>query len=98
MDANRARAESLGAVREGPALLAGLVVCGRCGRRMTVHYQRGPAGRLQPGYACDRAKVDSPPAPCQQLAGPCLDAHVAELLLAVIAPAALEPSWIWWRL
>ncbi|MBW8767381.1 MAG: recombinase family protein [Geodermatophilales bacterium] len=92
MDANRARADSLGAVRDGPALLAGLVVCGRCGRRMTVHYQRGPAGRLQPVYACDRAKVDYAAASCQQLAGACLDAHVAELLLAAIAPAALEVS------
>src|SRR3954470_253756 len=92
MNANRARAESLGAVRDGPALLAGLVVCGRCGARMTVHYQRGPAGRRQPVYACDRAKVDYAATSCQQLAGACLDAHVAELLLAAIAPAALEVS------
>ena len=35
---NRARIESKGAPREGPSLLAGLVVCGRCGKRMTVHY------------------------------------------------------------
>ena len=24
--------------REGPALLQGLVICGRCGRRMTIRY------------------------------------------------------------
>src|SRR5262249_56531605 len=35
---NRARAESKGAPREGPSLLAGLVVCGGCGHRMAVHY------------------------------------------------------------
>ncbi len=35
---NRARTESKGAPREGPSLLAGLVVCGRCGKRMGVHY------------------------------------------------------------
>jgi DNA invertase Pin-like site-specific DNA recombinase len=29
-----------GAVREGSALLQGLVLCGRCGRRMTVRYTR----------------------------------------------------------
>jgi DNA invertase Pin-like site-specific DNA recombinase len=40
---NRARIESKGAPREGPSLLGGLVVCGRCGKRMTVHY----AGRAQ---------------------------------------------------
>ena len=31
-------------MRDGPALLAGLVACGRCGKKMTVRYQRGPAG------------------------------------------------------
>jgi hypothetical protein len=92
MDANRARAESLGAVRDGPALLAGLVACGRCGAKTTVHYQRGSAGRLQPVYVCDRAKVDYAAASCQQLAGACLDAHVTELLLAALASAALQVS------
>ena len=41
---NRARIEYKGAPREGLSLLAGLVVCGRCGKRMTVHY----AGRADP--------------------------------------------------
>jgi hypothetical protein len=36
LDANRSRSQSLGAVRDGPALLAGLAVCGRCGKKMTV--------------------------------------------------------------
>src|SRR4051794_39279918 len=92
MDANRARAESLGAVRDGPALLAGLVVCGRCGKRMSVHYQHGPAGRLQPVYACDRDNIDHAGPRCQRLAGSCVDTAVTELLLAAIAPAALEVS------
>jgi Recombinase len=39
--ANRARADTIGAVRHGPALLAGLLVCGRCRCRMQVRY-RGP--------------------------------------------------------
>ena len=38
--ANRARAESAGAVRTGNALLAGVVWCGRCGKRMFVRYGR----------------------------------------------------------
>ena len=41
MEANRSRSQSVGAARNGPALLAGLVVCGRCGKKMTVGYQRG---------------------------------------------------------
>ncbi len=48
LDANRSRAQSLGAVRDGPALLAGLVVCGRCGKKMTVRYQRGRGGCCRP--------------------------------------------------
>jgi DNA invertase Pin-like site-specific DNA recombinase len=92
MDANRSRSPGMGAVREGPALLAGLVVCGRCGKRMTVHYQRGPGGKLSPVYVCSREKTDYGGGQCQQLAGSCLDSHVTGLLLDALAPAALEVS------
>jgi hypothetical protein len=92
LDANRSRAQSLGAVRDGPALLAGLVACGRCGRKMTVNYQRGPGGKLHPVYVCGREKSDYAAAQCQQLAGPPVDGHVSGLLLAAMAPAALEVS------
>jgi len=92
MDANRSRALSLGAVRDGPALLAGLITCGRCGSKMTVRYQRGPGGTLHPVYVCNRAKTDYAGDQCQQLAGPPVDAHVTGLLLAAVAPAALEVS------
>src|SRR5260370_36263362 len=92
MDANRARAESIGAVRDGPALLAGLVVCGRCGKKMTVRYQRGTGGKLHPAYVCAGDKTDYAAEQCQQLAGPCVDEHVTGLLLAAMAPAALEVS------
>src|SRR6266702_5269505 len=92
MDANRSRAGSLGAVRDGPALLAGLVACGRCGKKMTVRYQRGPGGKLHPAYVCDRDKSDYAADQCQQLAGPGVDAHVTGVLLAAMAPAALEVS------
>ena len=92
LDANRSRACSLGAVRDGPALLAGLVACGRCGKKMTVRYQRGRGGKLHPVYVCSRAKSDYAESQCQQLASSCVDAHVAGLLLAAMAPAALEIS------
>jgi Recombinase zinc beta ribbon domain/Recombinase len=92
LDANRSRAQSLGAVRDGPALLAGLAACGRCGSKMTVRYQRGAGGRLHPVYVCGRAKADYAASQCRQLAGSCVDAHVVGLLLAAVAPAALEVS------
>jgi DNA invertase Pin-like site-specific DNA recombinase len=92
LDANRSRAQSMGAVRDGPALLAGLVACGRCGKKMTVRYQRGRGGKLHPVYVCSRDKSDYAAGQCQQLAGSCVDAHVTDLLLAAVAPAALEVS------
>ena len=92
MEANRSRSQSVGAVRTGPALLAGLVACGRCGSRMTVGYQRGAGGKLQPVYVCAREKTDHGGRQCQQLAGACVDEHVTGLLLDALAPAALEVS------
>jgi len=92
MDANRSRAQGMGAVRDGPALLAGLVRCGRCGRKMTVRYQRGPGGALQPAYVCGMAAATWAEERCQQLAGPCVDDYVSGLALQAMAPAALEIS------
>ena len=92
LDANRSRAQSLGAVRDGPALLAGLVAYGRCGKKMTVRYQRGRGGKLHPVYVCSRDKSGYGAGQCQQLAGPYVDAHFTDLLLAAMAPAALEVS------
>jgi DNA invertase Pin-like site-specific DNA recombinase len=92
MEANRSWSQSVGAVRSGPALLAGLVVCGRCGKKMTVGYQRGAGGKLQPVYVCAREKTDYGGGQCQQLAGSCVDGYVTGLLLDALAPAALEVS------
>jgi DNA invertase Pin-like site-specific DNA recombinase len=92
MEANRSRSQSMGAVRDGPALLAGLVACGRCGKRMTVHYQRAAGGTLQPVYVCGREKSDYGGGQCQQVAGSCVDGYVTGLLLDALAPAALEVS------
>jgi DNA invertase Pin-like site-specific DNA recombinase len=92
MDANRSRSQSMGAVRDGPALLAGLVACGRCGARMTVRYQRGAGGTLQPVYVCAREKSDYGGGQCQQVAGSGVDGYVTGLLLDALAPAALEVS------
>ncbi len=41
LEANRARADAMGAARRGPAHFTGLVVCARCGCRLTVHYDGG---------------------------------------------------------
>jgi hypothetical protein len=87
--ANRARADSPGAARDGAGLLAGLVVCGKCRRRMSLRYARS-AGRDRHSYSCARAKSDYGLPGCQEMSGAFLDAWVAGQVLAVVAPAALE--------
>jgi DNA invertase Pin-like site-specific DNA recombinase len=73
--------------REGPALLQGLAICGRCGRRMTLTYHRR-AGGLVPTYYC----WTKPGPRCQSIHGPALDEAVGRLLLDTVAPVALEVS------
>jgi DNA invertase Pin-like site-specific DNA recombinase len=92
LEANRSRAQSQGAVRDGPALLAGLVVCARCGKKMSVRYQRSQAGKITPQYVCTRNKSLYAESSCQSLAGTCVDDHVTAVMLAALAPAALEIS------
>jgi DNA invertase Pin-like site-specific DNA recombinase len=84
---NRARADSLGAPRQGPALLSGLLACGRCGYRMVVNYNNAHNGLR---YNCDRALVCYGEPGCQSLSGRRLDAFVVEQVLAALQPAALE--------
>jgi DNA invertase Pin-like site-specific DNA recombinase len=89
LEANRARQQSAGAVRHGPSLLGGLLVCGRCGQRLMVSY-RGAANRLR--YQCGRAAVEYAAPLCQGLAGRPLDDLVAGQVLAALAPATLALS------
>ena len=90
--ANQARATTLGAVRNGTALLAGLVACSRCGVRMGVHYQHSH-GRPTPfTYDCVAGNNCYGAPRCQHMAGPCLDDFVSAQVLAALAPAALELS------
>lgn len=87
LEANRARAASLGAVRAGPALLAGLVTCVHCRTRLTVRYHG--AGQ-PPIYECTRARNNYGASLCQHVAGPGLDQFVAQQVLLALQPAALE--------
>jgi DNA invertase Pin-like site-specific DNA recombinase len=83
------RADHLGPVRAGTALLSGLVVCGRCGLRMTAAYNNdGPAAR----YIC-AGQHSSYGAPfCQSLKSAPVDIQVTSIVLQALQPAALEAS------
>jgi DNA invertase Pin-like site-specific DNA recombinase len=79
-----------GPPREGPALLQGIAVCGRCGGRMTVgYYQRGT--QLLPEYRCQREGIELAISPkCQRIAGHSLDQAIGDLLMEIVSPLALE--------
>jgi len=83
------RSAKRGIPRPGPALLAALIVCGRCGQRMAAQYPNG--GRFQ-RYCCSRLAMNYGAPLCQSLSGRTLDALVGELMLQALAPAALEVS------
>jgi len=78
--------ERLSPPREGPALLQGLVICARCGERMTVRYHQRGGQRVVPDYLCQRAGIAQATTPCQRIPGRDLDAAVGALLLQVITP------------
>jgi hypothetical protein len=75
--------------REGPALLQGLVVCGRCGERMTVRYYCSH-GQLLPEYVCQKRSIETAQAACQRFLGKALDLAVGDLLVETVSPLALE--------
>ena len=81
-----------GAVREGQALLQGIAVCGRCGRKLKVHYQ-GRRGHQSPAYHCPNSElVDGRGKWCLRVGGRKLDEAVAETLLAALTPAGVKAA------
>ncbi len=81
----------LSAPRHGPSVLAGLVVCGRCGQRMLVGYTNGSATKTL-RYSCLRGAIDCGQDVCQSLSGAVLESFVVQRLLQAVAPASLELS------
>ena len=73
----------------GPALLQGIVLCGLCGRRMTVSYHARKVG-LVPSYLCHREAVEHRVRICQSISGLGIDEAVGGLLLEILTPHALE--------
>lgn len=78
-----------GVVREGAALLQGMVLCGKCGRRMTIRYlQDGQT----PSYECNQLHKQRAGKTCQSMRGDAIDAAVAKVFLEAMQPAQLDIS------
>jgi DNA invertase Pin-like site-specific DNA recombinase len=77
--------------REGPALLQGIVICGRCGTRMTVRYHL-IRDRLVPDYVCQRQGIEQAEPCCQSVPGAGLERAIGDLLIETVTPLTLEVS------
>lgn len=81
---NRYTVGHTGTARKGSALLQGIAICGRCGRRMSVRYT-GPDGSY-PVYTC-RADRDQDAGPrCQEVRALPVDAKVEHIMLEALTP------------
>jgi DNA invertase Pin-like site-specific DNA recombinase len=78
-----------GPAREGLALLQGLLLCGKCGRALTVRY-RGNGG-IYPTYLCNWLHHQAlATKDCMSFGCDVLDSAIAEEVFKVLQPAELE--------
>jgi len=77
--------------REGPALLQGLAICGRCGKRMTVRYRTWKE-TVRPEYCCQRDGIQNGLPACQVIPGSMIDEEIGTLLLQMLQPLTLDIS------
>ena len=84
-----AKEERRGPPREGPALLQGLVICGRCGRHMTLRYH-DRKGRRVPDYVCQRARIEYGEQLCQFVAGAGLDDTISAIIEEVVSQQSID--------
>ena len=77
--------------REGPALLQGRAVCGKCGRHFWVRYA-ARRGRNEAWYVCDRAIASNGEPNCQTIAAGPIDDAIGNLVVESVKPAAVEQA------
>jgi hypothetical protein len=75
--------------REGPALLQGRAVCGRCGSHFRVRY-RSLRGRMESWYVCDHGYASRGLPNCQSIAGGPVDHAVGMLVAEKMTPEAVK--------
>ncbi|KXX58747.1 recombinase family protein [Rhodococcus sp. LB1] len=80
-----------GPPREGPALLQGIIVCGRCGLKMTVRYHHRH-GTEVPTYMCQRDGIENGRPVCATIPGQDLDRAIGQLLIDTLTPLTVEAA------
>ena len=85
------RDRAAGPPREGPALLQGIIICGRCGGRMTIRYHaRG--GKDLPTYLCQRDGIANARPICAAIPGHTPGERAGQLLIDTLTPLAIEAA------
>ena len=79
-----------GAVRGGAALLAGLLRCGHCGRKLTVSYS-GSRGRVL-RYVCRSGTINHNEPKCISIGGLSADEAVGREIVRILEPVGLEAA------
>ena len=78
--------------REGAALLQGIVLCGRCGRRMTITYCYRRPRRLTWTYCCAHESSERGAPYCQHIPGRGIDQAVGQLAVQALTPEAVDAA------
>ena len=79
-----------GAPKHGDALLAGLIRCRRCGRKLTLRYS-GTKHSI-PRYSCSRGWMDNGEPRCIAFGGLRVDDAIEDALLGVVGPGAIAAA------
>ena len=95
LEANGGMRGSSGAAKSGPALLAGLLRCGRCGRNLHVGYS-GIDGRV-PRYYCRGAHLNHGTSWCISFGGLRADEAIARTVLDAVGPAGVQAALDAWE-
>jgi excisionase family DNA binding protein len=92
LEANAAMSspQNSGAAKGGPALLSGLLRCGRCGRSLRVAYS-GAGGRV-PRYNCRGGRALRGSGSCLTVGAGRLDEAVVQEVLAALQPVGIEAA------
>ena len=80
----------IGAAQRGPALLAGLLHCRRCGHKLVVYYTGSHHDVLR--YYCRRGWLDNGEPRCIGFGGLAVDQAITREILRVVQPAAIEAA------
>ena len=79
-----------GAAKHGDALLAGLIRCRRCGRKLTIRYTG--AKHNIPRYSCSRGWLDNGEPRCIAFGGLRVDDAIEAAILKVVEPSAVAAA------